>query len=155
MTGTTDLIQRLRGALADIAGSKDMTLSLARKKARRVYGETEKAADAIEQQAAELGALKRDIESLLPDLTAVNVQIEALRADAERLDWLARRLFSADFAYGDPPICAIVFEWPATASVGADLRASIDAALRQEQPNHFPEAGKKVAQEGPKPCARQ
>lgn len=60
-------------------------------------------------------------------------EVEALRADAERLDWLAPRLFSADFAYGDPPICAIVFEWPATASVGADLRASIDAALRQEQ----------------------
>lgn len=35
------LLQKVRSALADIAGSKDMTLAMARKKARRIYRETE------------------------------------------------------------------------------------------------------------------
>lgn len=35
-----DRLQIARGALADIAGSKDMTLTIARVKSRRVYDET-------------------------------------------------------------------------------------------------------------------
>ena len=36
----SEAIQKLRGALADIAFSEDMTLDLARRKAKRIYEET-------------------------------------------------------------------------------------------------------------------
>ncbi len=53
--------------------------------------------------------------------------------DAERYRWLRDRLLAADFAYGDPPTCAVVFEWPESASIGADLDESIDAATKGER----------------------
>ncbi len=58
---------------------------------------------------------------------------QQMRDYAIRYAWLKPRLVAADFAYGPTdspdPICAIVFEWPKNASIGADLDASIDAAM--------------------------
>jgi len=69
MTDTTDLIQRLRACVIFEREGQLMR----------------EAAAALEQQAAELDALKRDIESLLPDLTAANVEIEQQAAQIEAL----------------------------------------------------------------------
>ena len=48
----------LRGILADIGWSKDMTLSMARAKARRVYEEMQSADETIAKLRAELDALR-------------------------------------------------------------------------------------------------
>jgi len=127
MTDTTDLIQRLRTAWTYCGVEQALRFE---------------AAAALEQQAAELDALKRDIESLLPDLTAANVeieqqaaQIEALRADAERL----RRVSDAAAVYYEhymqdeadsPEYCVCGDEQHQRA---VEVRDSL-AALRQEQP---------------------
>jgi hypothetical protein len=53
------------------------------------------------------------------------------RADAARYRWLKPNLHAADFAYGDPPINALVFLWPPT-PVSADCNATFDAAMAAE-----------------------
>jgi hypothetical protein len=50
--------------------------------------------------------------------------------DAARYRWLRERLLAADFDYGDPPTCAIVFRWPSWAHIGADLDSAIDEASK-------------------------
>lgn len=50
------------------------------------------------------------------------------REDARRYRWLRERLFGADFAYGEPAISALIFEWPSNAGISADLDRSIDSA---------------------------
>lgn len=62
---------------------------------------------------------------------AAEAEVERLRADAARLDFLQSRLHGVDFAYGeDPAIAVITIRWPDT-PVGADLRANIDAAIEK------------------------
>ena len=97
------------------------------------------AADALEQQAAqiaekdaeiarltaELEALKGDLDPLFKDLADYGDENDRLRADAERYRWLRDNGHDAigrDRGAGP--------EW----TYGDDLDALIDAALRQEQP---------------------
>jgi hypothetical protein len=56
---------------------------------------------------------------------------QGVEADAGRYRWLRDQLLAADFAYGEPPQCVVVFNWPPTAGISADLDASIDAAISQ------------------------
>jgi hypothetical protein len=56
--------------------------------------------------------------------------MSTIEQDAARYRWLRSRMFAADFAYGDPPVCAIVFTWPEKAPIGANLDASIDDARK-------------------------
>ena len=51
------------------------------------------------------------------------------RQDAERYQWLAERMFAADFDYGGKGVQVLVFEMPAGFSAGADCGATIDAAM--------------------------
>jgi len=62
----------------------------------------------------------------LPEWTAA---LESILADAERMDWLAQHLHSADFEYAHTDSgCALIIEWPRNVAVGGSLRANVDAA---------------------------
>ena len=53
-------------------------------------------------------------------------------ADARRFRWLLPRFTAADFEYGEPnPIAVVTFAWP-RAPISADLRRSIDDAMKLE-----------------------
>lgn len=63
----------------------------------------------------------------------LNVEVEALRADAERYRWLRDRLMGADFDWNESGVCALVFEWPADVPVGAGCDENIDSAMAAGQ----------------------
>jgi len=85
------------------------------------------AADALEQQAAQINRMQIELNAQAADIALRDTEVEALRAALANI---------AKLDHCRPLI---------------DARTIARAALRQEQPNHFPDAGKKVAQEGPKP----
>ena len=115
MTDTTTLIQRLREDLPKVNEPESQFSCVATPDIRQ-------AADALEQQAA---------------------QIKALRADADRYRWLCRNNFDREKMQvhtwiqtwephsqtGEPT------QWTQRVRGGAYLSEVIDAALRQEQPN--------------------
>jgi len=74
----------------------------------------------------------RDAASEIERLTAardeLRRQLAEAELDAQRYRWLRPRFFAADFAYSDPPVCAIVFRWPESAKISANLDREIDAA---------------------------
>lgn len=55
------------------------------------------------------------------------VSAPATSDDTKRLDWLAERLFGADWAYGEPATSVWLIQ--TDAAISADLRASIDDAM--------------------------
>ena len=68
-------------------------------------------------------------DELIAALRAEKAEDEAMKLDAQRYRWLRPRFFAADFAYSDPPVCAIVFRWPESAKISANLDREIDAAM--------------------------
>lgn len=96
------------------------------------------AADEIERLTAERDELRRQLDpmgeytsadELIAALRAEKAEDEAMKLDAQRYRWLQPRFFAADFAYSDPPVCAIVFRWPESAKISANLDREIDAAM--------------------------
>ena len=96
------------------------------------------AADEIERLTAERDELRRQLDpmgeyasadELIAALRAEKAEDEAMKLDAQRYRWLRPRFFAADFAYSDPPVCAIVFRWPESAKISANLDREIDAAM--------------------------
>ena len=76
MTDTTTLIQRLRLMSPDLIGGE--------------------AADALEQQAAQIAEKDAEIESWRKFAVEVKAELLALRADAERYRWLCRNNFDRE-----------------------------------------------------------
>mgnify|MGYP003480526326 FL=1 len=60
-------------------------------------------------------------------------KIEALEADAARMDWIQKNLLCADWEYPQgekktqPVIC---ISWPASVGISGNLRSSIDGAMK-------------------------
>ena len=60
-------------------------------------------------------------------------KIEALEADAARMDWIEKNLLCADWEYPQgekktqPVIC---ISWPASVGISGNLRSSIDDAMK-------------------------
>ena len=71
---------------------------------------------------------------------ALQAEIEALRKDAERLDWVQRNLLSADFEYEYQPgktRPVLIIAWPRDVAIGGNARMNFDAAIAKEkQPCH-------------------
>lgn len=63
-------------------------------------------------------------------------QRDALSKDAERYRWLRDRYVAADFAYGDPPSVAMVFEMPGEMRFSPDLDFTIDAEMTPDSATH-------------------
>ena len=51
-----------------------------------------------------------------------------LAGERERLDYMQTCMLAADFDYGERHECVLVFRWPVSARVCANLRKNIDAA---------------------------
>ena len=132
MSETTDLIARLRDNAQGIGlGAEGMG-----------WGFDEamlnEAADALEQQAADLAYVKAaSVFNLMEENKRQAAQIEALRADATRYRWLRMRdWFNSELCVLRDPKRVLT----EGIGLGADcpslsrLDAAIDAALRQEQP---------------------
>ena len=81
------------------------------------------AEEALLAQAAD------EIERLTAERDELRRQLAEAELDARRYRWLRPRFFAADFAYSDPPVCAIVFRWPESAKISANLDREIDAVL--------------------------
>ena len=97
-----------------------------------------------------LTAAKTQLEILLPDygrvhdeteaLAKIDAAIAALQAEpqpehernAARLAFMQKQMLAADFDYDGE--CVLVFQWPRSAPVGADLIRNIDAALLATPP---------------------
>lgn len=101
------------------------------------------AADEIERLTAERDELRRQLDpmgeyasadELIAALRAEKAEDDAMKLDAQRYRWLRPRFFAADFAYSDPPVCAIVFRWPKSAKISANLDREIDAAMDLTRP---------------------
>lgn len=73
-------------------------------------------------------AVDREIQ-LRDERDELRRQLAEAELDAQRYRWLRPRFFAADFAYSDPPVCAIVFRWPESAKISANLDREIDAAM--------------------------
>lgn len=72
---------------------------------------------------------QREIERLTAERDELRRQLAEAEQDARRYRWLRPRGLAANFAYGDPPVCAIVFRWPESAKISADFDRSIDDAM--------------------------
>lgn len=83
-------------------------------------------------------AMHESISDKAERLTAERDELRRQLAEAEqealRYRWLRPRFFAADFAYSDPPVCAIVFRWPESAKISANLDREIDAAMGLTRP---------------------
>jgi len=69
-------------------------------------------------------------------ITALQAEIEALRKDAERLDWVQRNLLSADFEYEYQPgktRPVLIIAWPRDVAIGGNARMNFDAAIAKEK----------------------
>lgn len=126
---TTTLIQRLREygccnirkEAADALEQQAAQDAINRKNIDLLVGIVNQKVDEIEQWAAQIA--EKDAE-----ITRMKVEVEALRADAERYRWL-RAQDDDDFVFAVVKNCHFdVYASP------EDLDAAIDAALRQEQP---------------------
>ena len=98
----------------------------------------ESISDNAKRLTAERDELRRQLDpmgeytsadELIAALRAEKAEDEAMKLDAQRYRWLRPRFFAADFAYSDPPVCAIVFRWPKSAKISANLDRDIDAAM--------------------------
>lgn len=56
-------------------------------------------------------------------------EIDRLRLDAERYQWLETRFVGVDFRWGDPEISVLCFRWPDELSVGREIDQNIDKAI--------------------------
>lgn len=56
-------------------------------------------------------------------------EIDRLRLDAERYQWLKKRFVGVDFQWSDPEISVLCFHWPDDLSVGRDIDQNIDKAI--------------------------
>lgn len=104
------------------AKEKQWRLAMLRQSKTELIDRLSIAIDRIESLEAELRTLRADYEQMEGHLTRQRDQIQTLRADKERLDWLgvrtghAQNLFQAWFKCG----------------VGADIRSEIDAVKEKE-----------------------
>lgn len=75
-----------------------------------------------------------ELESLQEQITALTRERDAALQDARRYRWLRPKLLAADFGYdvGDKNLPVIVFGWPPSARIGADLDCSIDGAQSED-----------------------
>ncbi len=83
---------------------------------------------------AALGLCINEIERLTAERDELRRQFAEAEQEALRYRWLRPRFFAADFAYSDPPVCAIVFRWPESAKISANLDREIDAAMDLTRP---------------------
>lgn len=70
------------------------------------------------------------------EVTALQAEIESLRKDAERLDWVQRNLLSADFEYEYQPgktRPVLIIAWPRDVAIGGNARMNFDAAIAKEK----------------------
>lgn len=74
------------------------------------------------------------LKALVAERDELRRQLAEAELDAQRYRWLRPRFFAADFAYSDPPVCAIVFRWPESAKISANLDREIDAAMGLTRP---------------------
>jgi len=75
-------------------------------------------------------------DDALATVTALQAEIEALRKDAERLDWVQRNLLSADFEYEYQPgktRPVLIIAWPRDVAIGGNARMNFDAAIAKEK----------------------
>ena len=49
--------------------------------------------------------------------------------DADRYQWLRKRLIAGDFDWNESGVCALIFEWPKNAPVSTDCDSTIDQAM--------------------------
>lgn len=63
-------------------------------------------------------------------LMTLVVEQDKRNKDADRYHWLRQRLFGADFDWNGEGESVVLFSWPATAPIGADLDAAIDGAMQ-------------------------
>lgn len=149
----SDLIERLRDkarlrAAHGLTGwvlAEEALLAQAADEIERLTAALQHEADCVEAAKAEIERLtaERDelrrqldpmgeytsADELIAALRAEKAEDEAMKLDAQRYRWLRPRFFAADFAYSDPPVCAIVFRWPKSAKISANLDRDIDAAM--------------------------
>lgn len=131
MSETTTLIQRLRAQYGHpFTANGESRLDYSR---HPLVG---KAADVLEQQAAQIEAKDAEIAQLQRWVHAGTEQVEALRADAERL--MAVTEETANMLRGmcmDPRIQKDIKEalWSRVRKLDKATEDVIDAALRQEQ----------------------
>lgn len=59
--------------------------------------------------------------------------LAAVEQDAKRYQFLRERLIGVDFAWGEPPSTALVFEMPPGARFFAGCDANVDAAMADEK----------------------
>lgn len=139
----SDLIERLRDkarlrAAHGLTGwvlAEEALLAQAADEIERLTAER----DELRRQLAEAWAEREAMANVLPGYyymdppdggdVSVLEQLRRMAKDAERYRWLRPRFFAADFAYSDPPVCAIVFRWPESAKISANLDREIDAAM--------------------------
>lgn len=60
-------------------------------------------------------------------------QLAEALVDVERYRWLRERLFGADLDWNGEGVPVILFRWPESASIGANLDAAIDAAMKPKE----------------------
>ena len=73
---------------------------------------------------------ERDANAILTaENDALAAEVERLRKNSERYEWLAPRLLAADFDWNESGECVLIFSWPATVGVGGNCDQNIDAAL--------------------------
>ena len=92
--------------------------------------------ESLRQQLAEkesqrqelMMAFERQGNSAQEVITELRQQLSAAQADAERYRWLRDRLFGADWDWNGEGVPVVLFRWPESASIGANLDAAIDAA---------------------------
>lgn len=68
------------------------------------------------------------------ELERLRAEVEAKRANAERYEWLRKRLFGADWDWNGEGVSVAVFKWPENAAIGADLDTAIDTARSAQEP---------------------
>jgi hypothetical protein len=70
------------------------------------------------------------ITHITPREQELMARVAELEKDAARFEWLLPRFLCADFAYGDPSECCLVFVIPHDMRVSADLRKTIDNEMQ-------------------------
>lgn len=125
-------VERLTAALRHEADC----VEAANAEIERLTAEREEARAEREELRQQLAQAQQRAEYWKAEHLAGNKEIDELRRqlaeaelDARRYRWLRPRFFAADFAYSDPPVCAIVFRWPESAKISANLDREIDAAM--------------------------
>ena len=81
------------------------------------------------------GTIWQYADRVTKERDALRADVEALREDAARLDWLQKRLHGVDFEYAQDELKAapmLLIALPESARVSKNLRATVDAAMRQE-----------------------